>query len=178
MLRIIIAFILLMHGLIHLMGFAKAYGYAALSQLTQPIAKPAGLLWLLTTLLLSVAALLMWQQHPYWWVLAFPGILFSQILIISHWTDARFGTVANIIGLLFALTAAGTWQFDQMVAQEKTTLLEHINKDTQYLLPERVASLPPIVQQWLQTSAAVGQPIPNSVYLEQEGEMRPKPNGK
>jgi hypothetical protein len=35
-----------MHGLIHLMGFAKGFGYADLPQFTQPISRARGLVWL------------------------------------------------------------------------------------------------------------------------------------
>ena len=35
--RWIVAVLLAVHGLIHLMGFAKAFGYAELPQLTQPV---------------------------------------------------------------------------------------------------------------------------------------------
>lgn len=36
------------HGLIHLMGFAKGFGYADLPQLTQPISRAWGAGWLVT----------------------------------------------------------------------------------------------------------------------------------
>jgi hypothetical protein len=35
--RLALAFVLVVHALIHLMGFAKAYGYAQLPQLAIPI---------------------------------------------------------------------------------------------------------------------------------------------
>ena len=41
--RWIVAILLAVHGLIHLMGFAKAFGYAELPQLTQPISREMGL---------------------------------------------------------------------------------------------------------------------------------------
>ena len=40
--RWIVAVLLAVHGLIHLMGFAKAFGYAELPQLTQPISREMG----------------------------------------------------------------------------------------------------------------------------------------
>ena len=45
--RWVFAFIVVVHGLIHLMGPAKAFGYAELPQLTQPISRGMGLVWLL-----------------------------------------------------------------------------------------------------------------------------------
>ena len=44
------------HGLIHLMGFAKGFGYAALPQLTQPISRAWGLAWLAAALLVTTSA--------------------------------------------------------------------------------------------------------------------------
>jgi hypothetical protein len=38
--------IVAIHGLIHLMGFAKAFGLATFEQLRVPISQPLGLLWL------------------------------------------------------------------------------------------------------------------------------------
>src|SRR5229473_2026019 len=41
------------HGLIHLMGFAKAFGYADLPQLTQPISRAWGVVWLVAACLVT-----------------------------------------------------------------------------------------------------------------------------
>jgi hypothetical protein len=37
--KFLLPLILLIHGIIHLMGFAKAFNYAEINQLTQPIPK-------------------------------------------------------------------------------------------------------------------------------------------
>ena len=66
MLRYLFAFLLLVHGLIHLMGFAKAFKLATINQLTAAIAKPAGLLWLLAALLFAGAVILFLLQHQVW----------------------------------------------------------------------------------------------------------------
>ena len=47
MMRWAVIGLLTVHGLIHLMGFAKAFGYADLPQLSQPISREWGVLWLL-----------------------------------------------------------------------------------------------------------------------------------
>ena len=44
--RLLFALLLVVHGLIHAMGFAKAFGLAELSQLTREISRPLGVLWL------------------------------------------------------------------------------------------------------------------------------------
>ncbi len=40
--RLLLSAIILVHGLIHLMGFAKAFDLGDMSQLTQPVSRPAG----------------------------------------------------------------------------------------------------------------------------------------
>jgi len=42
MLKIIFLFIVLIHALIHLLGFVKAFNLTEISQLTQPISKTSG----------------------------------------------------------------------------------------------------------------------------------------
>jgi hypothetical protein len=38
--------LLLLHGLIHLLGFSKAYQLAELKEFMKPVSRPAGILWL------------------------------------------------------------------------------------------------------------------------------------
>lgn len=48
MARLIFVVILIVHGLIHLLGFLKAFELANISELTQSITRPLGILWLIT----------------------------------------------------------------------------------------------------------------------------------
>jgi hypothetical protein len=54
--RLIVAAALVVHGLIHLIGVAKAFRRADLPQWTQPISPLTGWLWLAAALLPSVDA--------------------------------------------------------------------------------------------------------------------------
>ncbi|MEP7347914.1 MAG: hypothetical protein ABI877_21765, partial [Gemmatimonadaceae bacterium] len=54
--KLFFALVLAIHGLIHLTGTAKAFG-VAIPQLTQPIERPMGLLWLLAAALLVATAI-------------------------------------------------------------------------------------------------------------------------
>lgn len=58
MLKYIIALIILMHGLIHFMGFAKAFGYGNITQLGE-VSKPMGSLWFITAFLFITVAILL-----------------------------------------------------------------------------------------------------------------------
>ncbi|MBL0133464.1 MAG: hypothetical protein IPP79_05340 [Chitinophagaceae bacterium] len=65
MLKIVLAVFILLHAMIHLMGFAKAFQFAELKQLTLPISKSMGLIWLITTLVFLMAiVLLFFKQKP------------------------------------------------------------------------------------------------------------------
>lgn len=102
MLRAILLILLILHGLIHLMGFSKAFQLAPMSQLTQPIGKPTGILWLAATVMLLLTAVVLALDKNWWWQLSIAAIALSQIAIVTSWRDARFGTIINMI-LLFMI---------------------------------------------------------------------------
>ena len=98
------------HGLLHLIGVAKAFRLASLPQLTQPITPGVGIVWLVAAALfvLSAGALLVWPR--WWWILTAAGVVVSTAAIVPSWTDARFGAVANLLvgaGALFGFLAQG-----------------------------------------------------------------------
>ena len=102
-LRWVLVVLLVGHGLIHLLGAAKGFGWAAVSQLKEPIGPGGGALWLLAAMLvLAAAALLATGAPTWWWAVALLAALASQIAIVTSWSDARYGTVANLILLLAA----------------------------------------------------------------------------
>ena len=114
MLRWALIGLLLLHGLIHLMGFAKAFGYAALPQLTQPISREWGVLWLLAGgLVVATAVMLAFGARPYW-IVGGLALLVSQVLILTAWRDAWAGTAGNAVFLLLVahgLLTEGPWSF-------------------------------------------------------------------
>src|SRR3954465_10725755 len=115
MIRYLITVLLLVHGLIHLMGFAKAFNLANINQLTAAISKPAGILWLLAAVLFIGAAIIFLLQQQVWWIPAAIALVISQALIITDWHDAKAGTFANVIVLVASIAAYGNWNFNNMV---------------------------------------------------------------
>ncbi len=100
---------LVLHGAIHLLGFAKAFGLATLPQLAEPISRPMGVLWLLAALAFGTTAALVAVDRGKWWLAALAALALSQAAIASSWGDARFGTAANVVVLM----ALVLWLFDQ-----------------------------------------------------------------
>ena len=52
-LRWVLVGLLVAHGLLHLLGAAKGFGWAAVSQLEEPIGPGVGALWLLAAMVLA-----------------------------------------------------------------------------------------------------------------------------
>lgn len=96
------------HGLIHLMGFAKAFGLAELPQLTQPVSRGAGVAWLAAASLILGAVAMAWSGSRHWWVPGLLGAAVSQAVIATAWGDAKFGTVGNVILLIGVFHALAT----------------------------------------------------------------------
>ncbi len=93
--KIIFSFVIVVHGLIHLLGFVKAYDLAPVEQLTEDISKTAGLSWLLVCLLFLVTVFLYFTENNAWWIVGTAAVIISQLLIILSWSDAMYGTIAN-----------------------------------------------------------------------------------
>lgn len=97
MLKIILVLILIFHGVIHLLGFVKAFNYAEIKELKLPISKRLGLVWLLVSVFFIIAAIQYFLNFYYWWLTTIIAIIISQIIILTAWQDAKYGTVINVL---------------------------------------------------------------------------------
>ena len=105
MLRYLFSFLLLVHGLIHLLGFVHQWHLARISQMTGktliPVSESAskllGLCWLLACLGFGLALVGYWPRRDWWMAAALGSVILSQMLIILYWPDAKAGTVANVV---------------------------------------------------------------------------------
>ena len=97
--------VLVIHGLIHLLGFVKAFRLAELPQLTQPISAPFGLVWLAASILFIATAGAVFVWPRWWWVLGAVAVCVSMVAISSSWTDARVGALANLVILVGVVVA-------------------------------------------------------------------------
>jgi hypothetical protein len=178
MVKAIFASVVIIHGLIHLMGFVKAFQLAEINQLTQIIHKPIGLLWLISALLFITAAAIFLLKNDWWWMIAAPALVLSQLLIIMYWQDAKYGTIANVIILVGIVIGYGAWSFNTMAKNELEAFVTPAASGEKVVTKEMLSGLPPIIQKWLERSNAIGKEIIYSVHLKQIGEMRITPDGK
>jgi hypothetical protein len=170
---------ILFHGLIHVIGFLHAFRIAEISQLTIEISKPIGTIWLLTTLLFVIVAFLWFFQIEWWWIPAFICIFSSQVLIILTWHDSKFGTLPNTIVLVSAILAMAVWLFNLHTNQEiKMMLKEAKELEKTIITQEMIQPLPTPVQKWITNIGLIGKETIQTVYLQQKGTMKLKPEQK
>lgn len=148
------------HGLIHFMGFAKAFGFAELSQLTQPISKGVGVAWLAAGLALLATAVLLIAAPRVWWAVGFGAVLLSQLVIISSWSDAKFGTVMNVVilaSLVYGFASQGPLG---LRAEYRRDVRERLGQPVSRppVTEAELAPLPEPVQCYLRFAGVVGQP--------------------
>ncbi len=177
--KYIFVIIVFIHALIHLLGFVKGFGLMEVKELTLPITKPMGVVWLTAMLLFLTYGILESVHSKYAWVFGFIAITVSQILIILFWKDAKFGTLPNILILLASLISYGQFSFNNMVQQETAHLLSQVEKIENNTVKEKdIEQLPEPVKNWLRNSGAVGKPFISVGKVTQHAEMKMKPEQK
>ncbi len=163
------------HGLIHLMGFAKAFGLAEIKELTLSISKPFGILWLLTFLLFICSSYLYFQKNNQWWIIGIIAVLISQILVFYFWKDAKFGTAVNLIILVAVTIGYGNWSFENKYKNDVAGALDQTENIPVELISENdLNHLPPPVQKYLRYVGIVGKPKVNNAKIVFSGKMREK----
>jgi hypothetical protein len=175
--RIAFLVIVFIHGLIHLLGFVKAFGFKEIKELTLPISKPIGLWWLAAAILVVLYGILYISNNKYSWFIGFAAVIVSQILIFLFWKDAKFGTLPNIAMLIVALMAFGQYNFQQLVQLETAGILNQNKVVGDRIISENdLQQLPQPVQKWLRHSRVIGKPYIHVGKVTQQAEMKLKPD--
>jgi hypothetical protein len=173
--KYIFAVIILIHGLIHFMGFAKAFGYGNITQLTKEISKPAGSLWFVTAILFAVAIILLLLKKESWPMVVIAAAIISQILIITVWKDAKFGTAANVLALFVAISSRASYHFEMQFKEDVKKHITQTNTPKNNILTEAdIISLPAPVQKYIRYAGAVNKSKVKSMKIVFTGEMRDK----
>lgn len=175
MLKLLFALFVVLHGLIHILGFVKAFQLAEVSQLTQSIAKPAGLLWLAAAMLFVATIVFFLLDTAWWWMIATLAIVLSQVLIVMSWQDAKFGTIANLTTLVVVVLSAGSVAFENSFRND---VREHLYRTSslseELLTAEDLRPLPAPVQRYLRYVGVVNKPKVKNMRVVFEGQMRSK----
>jgi len=117
--RHLIVVLFILHGLIHLMGFAAIWQIGPSNAVSSvpalpphlapasPLVAGLGILWLAAALIFLVAAAGLAMSSVWWRIAAGAASLLSLLLCVMWWNDARFGAVVDI-AILVGLTIS-TW---------------------------------------------------------------------
>jgi hypothetical protein len=172
--RMVIVLLMSLHGLIHLLGFAKAFQYGEMAQFTKEISKPMGILWFLAALLFIVTAVGFFLRKDWWPLLGIVVVILSQGLIVTTWADAKYGTIANVIITVVAIVGMSNLIFERGFKEDVASAM-NIKAPTPVLLTEEdLAPLPFCVQKYLSYVGAVGKPKVYNMKIVFKGKMRDK----
>ncbi|MEI8256085.1 MAG: DUF6544 family protein [Deltaproteobacteria bacterium] len=159
------------------MGFLKAFGLAELPQLTQPISRPLGALWLVAAIVTLAAAAALHASPRWWWAVGAAALVISQVVIVSAWRDAKFGTVANamlLVGVAWGLLSAGPTSLRARYEREVARGLARAAAAPP-VTEQDLAPLPAQVQRYLRIAGAVGRPKVQSFRVRFAGKIRSGP---
>jgi hypothetical protein len=174
------AALLVVHGLIHLLGFAKAFGLAELPQLRLPISSTLGVLWLLAALLFLGTAVALFAWPRVWWVAGAVALFVSLAVIVPSWADAKLGLVANAIvavGLVFGFLSQGPLGLQAEYERDVRRSLEG-PVTTEPVTEADLARLPAPVRRYLRLAGVVGQPRVHDVRVRMHGRIRQGPHAR
>jgi hypothetical protein len=171
---VVFAIVLIVHGLIHLLGLAKALRLADLPQLTQPISPALGVGWLVASLLFlaAAAALFVWPRG--WWAIGACAVVVSMSVIVPSWTDARFGALANLVvagGVIFGFLAYGPVSLRAAYERDVDRGLARVAPQER-ITKANLAPLPAPVQRYLRGAGVVGQPRVQNFRVRMHGRIR------
>jgi hypothetical protein len=176
------AVFLVLHGLIHFLGFVKAFGLAELPLLRQPISTAAGICWLSAGVLFlaTSASLFVWPRA--WWGIGALALIVSSAAIASSWSEARFGMAANAIvaiGVAGGLLSQGPGGLRAAYARDVTSRVSSAARAPAPLVTEQeLAHLPLPVQRYLRMVGVVGQPRVQSYRVRMHGRIRDSAGGR
>jgi hypothetical protein len=177
--RIAFFILVLLHGVIHILGFVKAFGFSDVKELSMAISKPMGILWLVTTLLFLTYGVLFILQYRQAWIMGLVAVMISLTLIILFWKDARFGIIPNVITLGVCIVAMGSSLMqNEFSGRVHADFLENNTLATGLLTQEDMAHMPAIVQKYLHYTKSAGQPKVKNFMCELTGGMRSNPGEK
>lgn len=171
--------VVIVHGLIHLLGVFKGFGWAEVSQLTEPIGTAIGVAWLAAAVLVVAAGALLIARVRWWWAVAAVAAVVSQAVILTSWSDAKAGTTANVLlamaaGYGFASQGPRSYRARfRHLALETTNAAAAAEATIGSLVTEGdLAHLPPRVADYVRAVGTVGRPHVLGFHADISGRIR------
>jgi type IV secretory pathway TrbD component len=167
------------HGVIHLFGFLSVFEISGFNNISPIISKTIGLVWLVTFFLFLLTVLLLVLKSRYWWISGLLAVFVSQILIFRYWSDAKFGTIINLVILIAVIMAYADYNFEQKIIKERKKLFKNSKSVSEKIITkETISDLPLIIQKWLMNNGTVGKNPISNVHLTQNLQLKLSPDQK
>lgn len=114
MLKIVVSTLFTLHGLVHLIGFFVNWKIIAVEDIpysTTVLAhkievgstgiRIVGLLWVVAAGLWIAAGIGLMALAPWWLAMTIVALLFSTVMCVLGWPEAKFGLLFNIVIVIF-----------------------------------------------------------------------------
>lgn len=176
--RWVVGVVVVLHGIIHLAGAVKGFGWATVSALHEPISAATGAVWLAAGLVTIAAGVLFVRRTTWWWAVGAVAVVVSEAVIATSWSDARAGTIVNL-GLLLAVVQGWAWTGPRSFG---ATYRRRVASVLVAPLPNGVVTdaevdrLPAPVAAYVRWSGAVGLPHVINVHARFHGRIRGGPD--
>ena len=171
--------LIVLHGLVHLMGPAKAFALAELPQLTAPVSRAMGVAWLVAAVAMGATALLFALSVRSWWIVGLAAVVLSQSVIVSSWGDAKSGTLVNVILLalvLYGFLSGGPFSFAAEYRRAVSSRLADAPSSQPLLTEADLEHLPEPVRRYIRLTGSVGRPQVHHIRATWRGRIRAGPD--
>src|SRR5450755_2784045 len=169
-----VAAVIVVHGLIHSLGAAKGLGWAQVSALTDPISAAMGVAWLAAGVLTVAAGVLLAGRVHSWWTVGGVALVASQAVIITSWSDAKAGTIANVVllaAIIYGYASQGPTSYRAEFHRLVNNALAEPAQDA-IVTESELAHLPAPVARYVRQSGAVGRPRVTNFRARAHGRIR------
>ena len=170
--------IVVAHGLIHLLGAAKGFGWAEVSALKQSIGPGMAACWLATALVVTASGVLLGVGVRWWWMVGAVAVVASQAVIFTSWGDAKAGSLANlvlVVAVIHGYAAQGAGSYRSEYHQQVRAALALSTRATtapQVVTESDLTRLPRPVAAYVRRSGAVGKPRVTAFRARIHGRIR------
>jgi hypothetical protein len=166
--RIIITALLVLHGIIHGVGF-----YMNTKTSMTPILKTEGFFWLAVSSLIIYCGYLYYAKKEVFWMFALPVAALSQLLIIRMWDIAKYGTVGNILLVILAILSFSAFLYKNKYKKDVFKNITAITPKTKETLTDHdINHLPIEVQKYIKFSGAIGKAKVDYFKTKMQGRIR------
>ena len=175
--RWVIGLIVIVHGSIHFLGAAKGLGWAEVAQLAAPISAGMGAVWLAAALGTVTAGVLLLARVRWWWIVGGAAVVISQVAIVTSWSDAKAGTLANVAllgAVVYGWASQGPRGARAEYRRRSANALCALNS-AELVTETDLARLPALVAAYVRQSGAVGRPRVLAFHAVFHGRIRGGP---